>query len=64
MGKLIWAAYEPSQINWRARERVELLTIDPDSSHIDQPRKARISHSILFCLGMAGLLIFTVSRLM
>ena len=62
MGKLIWAAYEPSQINWRARERVELLTIDPDSSHIDQPRKARISHSILFCLGMAGLFLFTVWR--
>ena len=64
MAKLTWAAYEPSQINWRARERAELLTIEPDRSHIDQPKKVKVFHSILFCLGMVGLFLFTVWRFM
>ena len=59
MGEIIWSAYEPEDINWEARGRVEAYTRqekDPPSN-FKARQSTGIGSGLLFMAGMAALLV-------
>ena len=61
MGKLKWAAYQPEDINWEARSRVEAWSRhDRDiKTRITKRKSTHTGSGFLFLLAMVSLLTVT-----